>query len=97
MPSSEYEKLVPDGIVLTGGSSNLAGIEALGRNTLQLPVRVGIPSNIHGIADTLHDPAYATGVGLVLWGAKHRGKKNLQPRSSGLWQVVSRLLSLFGA
>jgi len=97
MPSSEYEKLVPDGIVLTGGSSNLAGIEALGRNTLQLPVRVGIPSNIYGIADTLHDPAYATGVGLVLWGAKHRGKKSLQPRGSGLWQFVSRLLSLFGA
>jgi cell division protein FtsA len=97
MPSSEYEKLVPDGIVLTGGSSNLAGIEALGRNTLQLPVRVGIPSNVHGIADTLHDPAYATGVGLLLWGAKHRGKKNLRPRSSGIWQFVSRLLSLFGA
>jgi cell division protein FtsA len=95
MPSSEYEKLVPDGIVLTGGSSNLAGIEALGRNTLQLPVRVGIPSNVHGIADTLHDPAYATGVGLLLWGAKHRGKKNLQPRS-GVWQFVSKLLSLFG-
>jgi cell division protein FtsA len=96
MPSSEYEKLVPDGIVLTGGSSNLAGIEALGRNTLQLPVRVGVPSNVHGIADTLHDPAYATGVGLLLWGAKNRGKKNMKPRGSGLWQFVSRLLSLFG-
>jgi len=97
MPSSEYEKLVPDGIVLTGGSSNLAGIEALGRNTLQLPVRVGVPSNIHGIADTLHDPAYATSVGLLLWGAKHRGKQSWQPHGSGLWRFVSRILSLFGA
>jgi len=97
MPSSEYEKLVPDGIVLTGGSSNLAGIEALGRNTLQLPVRVGIPSNVHGIADTLHDPAYATGVGLLLWGAKHKGKPGWQPHGSGLWRFVSRILSLFGA
>ncbi len=96
MPSSEYEKLVPDGIVLTGGSSNLAGIEALGRNTLQLPVKVGIPSNIHGIADTLHDPAYATGVGLLLWGARNKGKKSLQPRGSGLWRFVSRILNLFG-
>jgi cell division protein FtsA len=96
MPNSEYEKLVPDGIVLTGGSSNLAGIEALGRNTLQLPVRVGVPNNIHGIADTLHDPAYATGVGLVLWGARNRGKKSLQPRGSGLWRFVSRIFSLFG-
>jgi cell division protein FtsA len=96
MPSSEYEKLVPDGIVLTGGSSNLAGIEALGRNTLQLPVRVGVPGNIHGISDTLHDPAYATGIGLLLWGAKHRGTKNGQPQGSGLRHFVSRLVSLFG-
>jgi cell division protein FtsA len=96
MPNSEYEKLVPDGIVLTGGSANLAGIEALGRNTLQLPVRVGIPSNINGISDTLHDPAYATGVGLVLWGAKHRGKKSLPSHGSGLWRFVSRIVSLFG-
>ena len=96
MPNSEYEKLVPDGIVLTGGSSNLAGIEALGRNTLQLPVRVGVPSNIHGISDTLHDPAYATGIGLLLWGAKHRGMKNGQPQGSGLRHFVSRLVSLFG-
>jgi cell division protein FtsA len=96
MPSSEYEKLVPDGIVLTGGSSNLAGIEALGRNTLQLPVRVGIPNNIYGIADALHDPAYATGVGLVLWGAKHRGKQAWQQQGSGLRRFVSRIFSLFG-
>jgi cell division protein FtsA len=96
MPNSEYEKLVPDGIVLTGGSSNLAGIEALGRNTLQLPVRVGVPSNIHGISDTLHDPAYATGVGLLLWGAKHKGKQNWQPRGSSLSRFVSRIVSLFG-
>jgi cell division protein FtsA len=94
MPSSEYEKLVPDGIVLTGGSSNLAGIEALGRNTLQLPVRVGVPSNIYGISDVLHDPAYATGVGLLLWGAKHRGKQTWQ-QPSGLLRFVSRIFNLF--
>jgi len=96
MPNSEYEKLVPDGIVLTGGSSNLTGIEALGRNTLQLPVRVGVPSSVHGLADALHDPAYATGVGLLLWGAKHKGKKGSQTHGSSLSRFVSRLVSLFG-
>jgi cell division protein FtsA len=97
MPDSEYEKLVPDGIVLTGGSSNLAGIEALGRNTLQLPVRVGIPGNIYGIADTLHDPAYATSVGLLLWGAKYRGMQtwHQQGFGSGLRRFVSRIFGLF--
>jgi len=65
--------LVPAGLILTGGSSNLSGIDALGRDILHLPVRVGVPTNIYGITDALRDPAYATSVGLLLWGAKHEG------------------------
>jgi cell division protein FtsA len=97
MPNSEYETLVPDGLVLTGGSSNLAGIEALGRNTLQLPVRVGLPMNIYGISDALQDPAYATSVGLLLWGAKYRGKRTWQAGGfgGGLRRMFSRLFGLF--
>jgi cell division protein FtsA len=97
MPNSEYEKLVPDGIVLTGGSSNLAGIETLGRNTLQLPVKVGLPRNVYGIADALQDPAYATGVGLLLWGAKYKGTRTWQQGglSSGLRRFASWFAGLF--
>jgi cell division protein FtsA len=97
MPNSDYETLVPDGIVLTGGSSNLAGIEALGRNTLQLPVRVGIPRNIYGITDVFQDPAYATSVGLLLWGARYGRMQTWQHRGvgSGLMHLISRIVDLF--
>ena len=97
MPQSEYEALVPAGLVLTGGSANLSGIEALGRNILQLPVRVGIPTNMYGITDTLHDPAYATSVGLLLWGVKHEGMQTWQASGfgSGLRRLVSRFRRLF--
>jgi cell division protein FtsA len=97
MPNSEYEALVPDGLVLTGGSSNLAGIEALGRNTLQLPVRVGLPMNIYGISDALQDPAYATSVGLLLWGAKYKGKRTWQGGGfgGGLRRMFSKFFGLF--
>jgi cell division protein FtsA len=98
MPNSDYETLVPDGLVLTGGSSNLAGIEALGRNTLQLPVRVGVPGNIYGISDALHDPAYATSVGLLLWGAKYKGMQAWQHRGgagTGLIKLISKIVDLF--
>ncbi len=76
LPRSEYETLVPAGLILTGGSSNLSGIDALGRDILRLPVRVGTPTNIYGITDALCDPAYATSVGLLLWGAKHQGTQS---------------------
>ncbi len=84
LPRSDYETLVPAGLVLTGGSSNLSGIDALGRDILQLPVRVGVPANVCGITDTLRDPAYATSVGLLLWGAKHEGSTNWKSYGVGI-------------
>jgi len=97
MPSTEYEMLVPAGLVLTGGSANLSGIEALGQDILRLPVRVGIPTNMYGITDTLHDPAYATSVGLLLWAAKHEGMQAWQSRRFGaaLRRLVFRIKNLF--
>ncbi len=97
LPHSEYETLVPAGLVLTGGCANLSGIETLGRDILRLPVRVGTPTNMYGISDTLRDPAYATSVGLLLWGAKNKGTQTWRRHGfgSGLWRLISRIKNLF--
>jgi len=94
MPRSDYEELVPAGLVLTGGSSNLAGIETLGREILRLPVRVGVPTTMTGISDVLRDPAYATSVGLLLWGLKHEGRQLWKKRGL-LRRFLSRIRTLF--
>jgi cell division protein FtsA len=98
MPNSNYEELVPGGLVLTGGSANLSGLAALGRESLNMPVRIGVPSNTYGIGDMLQDPAYATSVGLILWGNKHHGKKNWKGSGLGgsLVNLVSQISKLFG-
>ena len=97
LPRSDYETLVPAGLVLTGGSSNLAGIDVLGRDILKLPVRVGIPTHVNGITDTLCDPAHATSVGLLLWGAKHNGRSAWKSHGFGsdLRHFFSRFANLF--
>jgi len=89
MPNSDYETLVPAGLVLTGGSSNLSGLSALGSDILRLPVRIGTPSNVHGISEMLYDPAYATSVGLLLWGARNEGSQNWE--SQGVGTMFRRL------
>ena len=98
LPQGEQEALVPGGLVLTGGSSNLAGIDALGREVLKMPVRVGAPLNVYGISDQLTDPAYATAVGLLLWGLKP--KSNVKAKQNlfgdGIVNLMSRIKSLFG-
>ncbi len=98
LPNAEYETLVPAGLVLTGGSSNLSGIETLGHDILHLPVRVGVPTSMNGIADALHNPAYATSVGLLLWGSKHQGMQLWKVDGFGarMWRLVSRIKHLFG-
>ena len=97
LPRSEYESLVPAGLVLTGGSSNLSGIDALGRDILRLPVKVGTPAQIYGITDILHNPAYATSVGLLLWGRKPKGPQTWKSAGFGfnLRNLVSRIKRLF--
>ena len=97
LPRSEFESLVPAGLVLTGGSSNLSGIDALGRDILRLPVKVGTPAQIYGITDILHNPAYATSVGLLLWGRKPKGPQTWKSAGFGfnLRNLVSRIKRLF--
>ena len=65
---SGYEGLLPAGVVLAGGTSALHGISDLGREYMQLPVRVGYPRGVSGLVDTfISGPAYATSIGLLLW------------------------------
>ena len=65
---SGYEGLLPAGVVLTGGSSQLPGLDELAREMLGVPVRIGVPTYLAGLAETVEAPPYATGVGLVRWG-----------------------------
>ncbi|UCE00101.1 MAG: cell division protein FtsA [Chloroflexota bacterium] len=64
---SGYDGLLPAGMVLTGGSSNLPGIRNVGSKVLGLPVRIGKPENLVGMTDNLYSPAFSTSVGLLKW------------------------------
>ena len=68
---SGYEGLLPAGLVLTGGTADLRGFKELGREMLQLPVRVGRIRGVSGLVDAVSGPSYATAVGLLLWGVEH--------------------------
>ena len=67
---SGYDGLLPAGVVLTGGTAQLRGIRELGRQVLKLPVRVGGPSDLQGLTDSIMSPAFATSVGLIRWGQR---------------------------
>jgi cell division protein FtsA len=68
---SGYEGLLPAGLVLTGGTALLPRVDELMRDMLGIPVRVGVPGELTGLADSLNSPPYATAVGLLRWGSRH--------------------------
>jgi cell division protein FtsA len=57
------------GAVLTGGAVLLEGMAELAEEILGMPVRTGFPTGVKGITQLVHGPQYATGVGLVKYGA----------------------------
>jgi len=94
MPTSDYQTLAPCGLVLTGGTSNLSGLDELGQSLLRIPVRKGRPLSmgVYGISDILHDPSYATTLGLVLWQVRGKEGSTYREKRAGTWSSFMNLV-----
>lgn len=67
---SGFGGVTPSGVVLTGGGSLTIGATESARRNLAMPVHIGTPSRISGLIDEIMTPAYASSVGLLLYGVK---------------------------
>lgn len=67
---SGFGGMTPSGIVLTGGGAQTVGAVEAARRNLAMPVHIGEPKKITGLVDEIMTPAYASSVGLLLYGAK---------------------------
>lgn len=74
---SGHDNIINSGVVVTGGSAELAGIPEIAEQLFNAPSRIGYPQGISGLVEVVNKPMYATAVGLVLYGAKRlkEGKK----------------------
>lgn len=93
---SGLEDYIAAGIVLTGGASKIEGAQSLAERIFKIPVRIGKPNHVTGLSDIVHNPIYATGVGLLVYGLQQRQNQNevelTQPSMKSLW---SRMRSWF--
>ncbi|HNW91563.1 MAG TPA: cell division protein FtsA [bacterium] len=94
---SGYEDLVAAGVVITGGSAALTGMQELGEEIHDLPVRIGNPRGVDGLVDVVNNPKYATAVGLVQYGFMQQdgGKEKSRNFSTGdnLFKTVFKRMS----
>ncbi|NJD08288.1 MAG: cell division protein FtsA [Methylococcaceae bacterium] len=85
---SGFEDLIAAGLVLSGGSSRVAGLVELAEEIFHMPVRVGVPQYVKGLHDVVKNPIYATGVGLLLFGNQHNPVGERSPLVGGGFKSV---------
>ena len=86
LQASGCAELAASGVVLTGGGAQMEGMCEIAEDIFQMPVRKGIPAapgltgpsarspvrlTDGGFAGMISEPRFATGVGLLLYGATH--------------------------
>lgn len=77
-----YLKLLGGGVVITGGGSLLPGTAELASEIFGLPSRIGYPVKLGGLVEEYYNPMFATGVGLVLYGASRSSTEYFDTTSS---------------
>jgi cell division protein FtsA len=95
---SGFEDVIGSGIVLTGGSAKMEGMVDLAEEIFHMPVRLGVPQYVGGLKGVVQNPIFATGVGLVLYGARYRAGgayARAVQESKGVRGVVGRMKSWF--
>ncbi|BDQ37426.1 cell division protein FtsA [Pseudodesulfovibrio nedwellii] len=97
---SGFKNMIAAGVVLTGGTVMIEGMQELAEQIFDLPVRIGIPGEgIGGLTAEVRSPKYATAVGLLLHGAEEEGLHKVRPfkirDDSGFDRIVSRMKKWF--
>jgi cell division protein FtsA len=91
-----YRDLVPAGLVLTGGTSLLAGIAEFAAQRYDITVRRGkIPQGIHGLRDIVESPIYATSIGLLRYAVETKDFKKPEFYERKRSSIVSKLFAWF--
>jgi cell division protein FtsA len=97
LASSGCSELAASGLVITGGAAQMEGMLEIAEDIFQMPVRKGVPCAPSaasgsgravalaqgGFSGVIADPKFATGVGLVLYGAAHEPLAAEPPRRAG--------------
>ena len=92
---SGFEQFIAAGIVITGGTSKMEGAVELAEEVFHMPVRLGVPQHVFGLADVVRNPIHATGVGLLLYGRDNLSQRGADNRVGGVKDVWERMKSWF--
>ena len=89
---SGYEDLLAAGVVLTGGTALLSGINEMAEQIFDMPVRMGNPTGVGGLCDVVNSPAYTVGVGLIVYGSKQIAGDSVYRKTGNIFGNMVRTI-----
>jgi cell division protein FtsA len=89
---SGYEDLLAAGLVLTGGASLLPGINEMAEQIFDMPVRRGCPVGVGGLSDVANSPAFAVGVGLIIYGSKNISSNSVYRKTGNIFSELFKTI-----
>ncbi|MCB5196829.1 MULTISPECIES: cell division protein FtsA [Deefgea] len=90
------EDRLSSGIVITGGASLMPGMTDLAEEIFHMPVRLGLPRYVGGLAEVVKNPRYSTAVGLLLLARQQMQKApGARGKEGGMGDVFSRMKAWF--
>jgi cell division protein FtsA len=93
---SGLEEVIAAGVVLTGGSARMEGAIELAEEIFHVPVRLGLPGHVRGLADVVRNPIYSTGVGLLIYARENAvSGARRAARGGNVADVFERMKSWF--
>jgi cell division protein FtsA len=93
---SGLEEAIAAGIVLTGGSARMEGAIDLAEEIFHVPVRLGVPQQVRGLADVVRNPIYSTAVGLLLYARENAPQPASGPAlGAGVSGALARMKNWF--
>jgi cell division protein FtsA len=85
---SGFADVLSGGVVITGGTTLLEGMPELAEYVFEMPVKRGIPMGIGGLRDVVNSPKFATGVGLLKYGARQMQRTRFPIREKNIYDKV---------
>ena len=89
---SGYEDLLAAGVVLTGGTALLSGINEMAEQIFDMSVRMGNPTGVGGLCDVVNSPAYTVGVGLIVYGSKQIAGDSVYRKTGNIFGNMVRTI-----
>src|SRR4030065_2787092 len=85
-----FEDVLAAGVVLTGGTSLLQGINELAEQVFDMPARRGNPTGVGGLSDVVNSPAHTVGVGLIVYGSKQLEGESVYGKKTNIFGKMTR-------